>query len=400
MASVYKAQHVSLGRNTAIKILHPEFISDKNLINLFRQEAKILATLNHPNIVQIYDFDYKNGDLYIVMEYIKGVSLDNLLLHLQSTEKPMPISQCVKIVQSIGNALSFAHNQKVIHRDIKPTNVLVEDSGRIVLADFGLSKIITGNTEFITSSLTGTPAYLAPEQFMGNPVRETTDIYSLGVLFFELATGKLPYKDTNISSFVNMDPDEPAPRPRDISTRVPKKVEDIIIKAMQKNIAKRYANIDEMLKDIKRLKEAKTEQFPTATLSKAARPFFGKSAQPKETNFRATLHFMDSGQIMELPEGKEFVFGRINKFSSKPVDIDLTPFHGIEKGISRKHAKLLISNGAIHIMDLKSMNGTWFEGIKLDPNIPKEIFHTDVFNIGQIKIQILVYEDYDQEKEE
>lgn len=392
MAHVYKGFHNTLERYVAIKVLHPEFAADDEFVGMFKREARSLASLAHPNIVQVYDFDIEPDKIYMVMEYISGPTLQDVIKDKRANNEKMEIKKVVKLIKYVADALAYAHRQNIIHRDVKPGNIMIEKSGRVVLADFGFAKLLTGNTDKVTGMLRGTPAYMSPEQGMGNPVRGSTDIYALGVIFYELMTGQLPFTADNPLAITVKHIKDEVPKPRDVDKRVSRKIESIIMKALEKDLKDRYETVELMLKDIAKLKEAKSEHLPTASLSLANQPV---SHVPitKFTDLRLILHFMNSGQILELPIGTEFTLGRVDPETKLRPDIDLTPYKGHEWGISRMHAKIIVDKEIIRIMDLGSSNGTWIGGEVMEPNVPIQIHHSDVVSLGKLKMQVLVYDD-------
>src|SRR5918998_3043917 len=188
MANVYLAEDEDLGRQVAIKILNDRHAADDQFVERFRREAKNAAGLSHPNIVQIYDRGEAEGTYYIAMEYLGGRTLKEAVADRQ----PLPIREAIDYARQILAALRFAHRNGIVHRDIKPHNVLVDSEGRVKVTDFGIAR--AGGTQMTEAgSIIGTAQYLSPEQARGSPVDQRSDIYSLGVVLYELLTGKLPY---------------------------------------------------------------------------------------------------------------------------------------------------------------------------------------------------------------
>lgn len=303
-SGVYKAYHGGLERFSAIKVLSSEFSTNTNFHAMFRREAINLASLNHPNIVNVYDCGVKGDIPYIIMEYISGVTLASKISDFKKKKEYLPLNESVNIVSKLAEALSYAHKRDMVHGDVKPDNVLIENTNRIVLIDFGLSKLVTGHTE-ITGVVNGTPAYMAPEQAMGMPRRDYSDIYSLGVIFYQLVTGQLPFSSKNPLGLLKLHIEEPVIPPRSIRKEVPKRIEKIILKALEKKPENRYQSLDEMLADIKNLKEFKKDKLPTATLTLPSLP-----SEYTDQNIKLILHIIDTGQILELPEDNEFILGR------------------------------------------------------------------------------------------
>lgn len=245
MATVYKAYHPALDRYVAIKALHPAFMEDPNFIARFQREARVVAKLEHPNIVPIYDFSEHEGRPYLVMKFIEGETL-KAILKRQAIDKTF----LVKIIQAVGSALSYAHKQGILHRDVKPSNILISDNGEIYLADFGLARIAQAGESTISSDvMLGTPQYISPEQAMGkSDLDEGTDIYSFGVVLYELLVGRVPYSADTPFSIIHDHIYKPLPLPSSINPEINKELEKALLKALAKNRDDRYATIDEMTK--------------------------------------------------------------------------------------------------------------------------------------------------------
>jgi serine/threonine protein kinase len=190
MASVFKAYHASMDRNVALKVLPLEYAKEANYLDRFKQEAKVIAGLEHPNILPVYDYGESDGYTYLVMRYVEGGTLADLL-HGQPLESDL----VVDIVSQIGAALDYAHSRGVVHRDVKPSNVLVDPNGSYLLTDFGIAKMVESTAQFtMTGSFVGTPQYASPEQGLGQELDGRSDIYSLGVILYEMETGRQPFE--------------------------------------------------------------------------------------------------------------------------------------------------------------------------------------------------------------
>ena len=188
MGSVYKAIQTSLGRPVALKVLHPGLTSDPQLLARFEHEARLVASLSHPNIVSVVDFGVSNDTPFIAMQYVEGVTLQRYLVG-----KPLPIDDVVNIMRQVAEALDYAHSKGVIHRDIKPGNILVQSDGRVLLADFGIARSAGSHALTHVGSSLGTPAYMAPEVCRGEPATAASDVYSFGILLYEMLTGRQPF---------------------------------------------------------------------------------------------------------------------------------------------------------------------------------------------------------------
>ena len=243
MAEVYKSRHPELGRDLAIKILHPHYTDAPGFIERFRREAQAAAALRHGNIVQIYDFDVtEDGIYYMVMEFIEGASLET---YLGQQDGAMSPEDALVPFKQIANAIHFAHEKGTIHRDIKPANILIDPNEHIYLADFGIAQIVGASRLTESGVATGTPAFMAPEQVLGQEITPAADIYSLGVILYQMLTGRLPYEGVNAATLMIMQATEPPPPPSRFAD-VPLHVEEVILKAMEKEATDRFATAAEM----------------------------------------------------------------------------------------------------------------------------------------------------------
>lgn len=243
MATVYKAYHAALDRYVAIKVLHPAFKEDPNFLARFNREARIVAKLDHPNIVPIYDFDEERGMPYLVMRYIDGKTLKTIL-----REGAMPVGRALSIIRPVAEGLAYAHEQGILHRDIKPSNIILASDQHIFLTDFGLARIAQASDSTISQDmLIGTPQYISPEQARGVPATERSDIYSLGVVLFEMLTGRVPFSADTPYAIIHDHIYSPLPLPTSINPGLPKDVERVLLKALAKDPAARYANALELL---------------------------------------------------------------------------------------------------------------------------------------------------------
>lgn len=244
MATVYKAYHAALDRYVAIKVLHPVFLEDASFHQRFDREAKVIAKLEHPNIVPIYDYAEHNGQPYLVMKYIEGETLKARL-----GRGPLTQQELLDVVRAVGEALSYAHGRGVLHRDIKPSNVLLGKDGHIYLADFGLARIAQSGASTLSSDvMLGTPQYISPEQARGQrDLDERTDIYSFGVVLYELVVGRVPFSADTPFSIIHDHIYTPLPLPRAINPRIPEAVELVLLKALDKDPGARFAAVADMV---------------------------------------------------------------------------------------------------------------------------------------------------------
>ena len=248
MADVYKAVDEVLGRTVAVKVLHARYASDPGFVQRFRQEAAAAANLSHPNIVNIYDWGQDTDTYYIAMEYVRGTDL-KALVEQRGAIDPLKVAEYG--AQSCA-ALSVAHGYDIIHRDIKPQNIVLTPDGQIKVMDFGIAR--AGNTNMTqTGSVLGTAQYVSPEQAQGRTLTAASDLYSLGIVLYELTTGRLPFEgDTPVSVALKQVNEPPIP-PRQINPAIPSSLEAVILKAMAKQPKDRYASAEEMRRDLLRV---------------------------------------------------------------------------------------------------------------------------------------------------
>lgn len=247
MASVYKAYQPNMDRYVAIKILPPHYASDPNFVHRFSREAKVIAGLEHPNILPVYDFGAEQGYTYLVMRLVETGTLSELL-----QGRPMDLGEVEGIIAQIAEALDYAHARGVVHRDVKPSNVLIDPLGRCLLTDFGLAKVLLSVSMFTSSgTFLGTPKYASPEQCLGKELDQRSDIYSLGVILYEMVTGRPPFDAETPMGIVVKHIHDPLPMPCAVNPALPEAVERVILKALAKEPQDRYASAGELAKALK-----------------------------------------------------------------------------------------------------------------------------------------------------
>jgi serine/threonine protein kinase len=264
MATVYKAYQPSINRHVAIKILPGQYAQDPNFVKRFEHEAKAIAALEHPHILPIFDFGTQDGLTYMAMRYVETGTLSNLM------GRPLSYERIVRLIGPVARALDYAHKQGVVHRDIKPSNILIDKNGEPLLTDFGIAKMVQGSggaTQLTgTGMVLGTPAYMSPEQAKGTSLDGRSDIYSLGVVLYELLTGQQPYQAETPLAVVFKHVSEPLPPPRTVNPNVPEPLERVVIKAMAKDPAQRYQTAGEMENGLQAaLREIETSQRTVST---------------------------------------------------------------------------------------------------------------------------------------
>jgi tRNA A-37 threonylcarbamoyl transferase component Bud32/tetratricopeptide (TPR) repeat protein len=244
MATVYKAYHAALDRYVALKVLHPAFQEDKSFEMRFQREARVVARLEHPHIVPVYDFAEHEHRPYLVMKFIEG---ETLKARIQ--RGPLTTEEIQHVVDSVGSALAYAHTQGILHRDIKPSNVLISTDGVMYLADFGLARIAeAGESTLSSDSIMGTPQYISPEQAMGRKDLDAgTDLYSFGVMLYEMVVGQVPFNADTPFSIIHDHIYTPLPLPRIVNPKVPETVERVLLKALAKDRIDRYGSVETMI---------------------------------------------------------------------------------------------------------------------------------------------------------
>ncbi len=288
MANVYLAYDTILDRNVAVKVLRGDLANDEKFVRRFQREALSASSLSNPNIVEVYDVGEDNGEYYIVMEYVEGKHLKALL----KKRGKLTVPEVIDIALQITNGLSVAHDSYIIHRDIKPQNILILENGLIKITDFGIAVAMNATQLTQTNSVMGSVHYLPPEQASGKGATLQSDIYSIGILMYELLTGKLPFRGDNAVEIALKHLKEPMPSIRDELPDIPQSVENIILRATAKNPKNRYSDAREMHEDLKtcldesRANELKiTFKYPEndyddTKLMKTVKPV--KETKPKE----------------------------------------------------------------------------------------------------------------------
>ncbi len=257
MANVYKAHDRAANRTVAVKILRDEYLSNEELLRRFKNESKAIAVLSHPNIVKVYDVIFADKVYAIVMEYIDGITLKEYI----EQQHVLKWKEAVHFTVQILRALQHAHDKGIVHRDIKPQNIMLLEDGTIKMMDFGIARFARSETKTITDRAIGSVHYISPEQACGEVTDEKTDIYSVGVMLFEMLTGELPFDaDRPVTVAIQQIQAQPK-RPRQINPNIPEGLEEITVRAMQKDRSRRYQSAAEMLRDIDEFKKNPSIQF-------------------------------------------------------------------------------------------------------------------------------------------
>jgi len=406
MATVYKGFQQSLKRWVAVKVLY--YQEDTSRIR-FQREAKAIAALRHRNILIIYEYGEQDGSPFIVMEYVQGGTLEDKL-----NGTPMDWKQAIELIIPIAQALHYAHQQGIIHRDVKPSNVLLPANDWPVLADFGLVKRSDeeqGLTK--TGTFMGTPSYIAPEQARDADLDHRADLYSLGVMLFEMVTGHLPFDYENPNKILLAHVTEQPPPPRKLNPDIPPALEEIVLKTLKKSPKERYPDMQALIDVLKEvlvappgpaekgpaipLKETLVDEEESGGLLGSFKRLFGtaRQAEPEKPSAKADddtgsktsprpkvdapeitgdelegtvqldvgssveprLILPDQNVTINLPDKEVLIIGRTHRNSV--ADIDLEAYNASKHGVSRRHARLLKRGELWLLEDLGSLNGTF-----------------------------------------
>ncbi len=250
MSAVYKATDPNLKRAVAIKLIHAHLAGDKQFIQRFDEEAAAVASLRHPNIVQVHDYNSDDGTYYMVLEFVPGETLQDRLQRLGTQGRNLAIDEAIHFALNICDALGYAHQRGIIHRDIKPANIMLDVYGQAILMDFGIVKILGNNSHTATGAVLGTARYIAPELIRSEPPDQRSDIYSLGISIYEMLSGKPPFQSDSSMSLMMMHLNDPVPDPRNLRTDIPAELVKILLKCLEKDRANRYQSTAELAVDL------------------------------------------------------------------------------------------------------------------------------------------------------
>ncbi|MBN1640719.1 MAG: protein kinase [Anaerolineae bacterium] len=394
MGAVYRARDINLNRDVAIKVMHAHFTDDPSFRARFLQEARAVAVLDHPGIVQVYAFGQDLGQLYIVMDFLPGQTLHDWLKRLAAERKIVALVESLRIVRRVAWALHYAHEKGVLHRDIKPANIMLkptdpamQEVGDLpfhpVLTDFGLAKLAEGGVQTQTGTTMGTPSYMSPEQCMGYEPDRRSDIYALGVLLFELTTGRVPFEARSLTEAIRMHTQDPPPPPRSINPTLPIEVENIILRALAKRKEDRYATARELADAIDEavgrvpaeLSVAPTQMDQdTGPYASLMTRLAAESAVPSAPGSDVWAAAPPAGQggatlVVVSPDGQS---RRIPVDEPGSLSVGRTPSNDIQlvdTGVSRHHVRIGYDGQSFTVTDLNSTNGTYLEDARLLPGI-------------------------------
>ena len=302
MSAVYKATDPNLKRVVAIKLIHPHLSTDSDFVYRFKKEAAAVAALRHQNIVQVFDFNTDNDVNYMVLEFVPGETLQDRLKHLKSSNTKMPVDQAIRIILNVCDALSYAHKLGIIHRDIKPANIMLDLHGQAILMDFGIVKILDDTSHTATGAVVGTARYMSPEVIRSEVPDERSDLYSLGVTFYEMLSGDPPFDAPSAMSLLMRHLNDPVPDLKTKRQDLPPELIRIVNKTLEKDRENRYRSAAEMAGDLRRLLSA-LETVPVSAIPPAPKP---------------VPHTDDQTEPWEVRSEEDSVF-------SKPTTVERTP---------------------------------------------------------------------------
>lgn len=271
MSAVYKATDPNLKRVVAIKLIHPHLSTDSDFVYRFKKEAAAVAALRHQNIIQVFDFNTDNDVNYMVLEFVPGETLQDRLKHLKLSNTRMPVDQAIRIILNVCDALSYAHKLGIIHRDIKPANIMLNLHGQAILMDFGIVKILDDTSHTATGAVVGTARYMSPEVIRSEVPDERSDLYSLGVTFYEMLSGDPPFDAPSAMSLLMRHLNDPVPDLGSKRQDLPPELIRIVNKLLEKDRENRYRSAGEMAGDLRRLLSA-LETAPVPTIPSAPKP--------------------------------------------------------------------------------------------------------------------------------
>lgn len=359
MGKVFLAEDINLHKKVAIKSLLPQFVSDANLRARFIQDAKIVSELNHPNIVRLLHYHEDESGLYLILEYVEGIQLDDYILNVKGI---IPYQEAKDIMNQLLSGLSYAHARKIIHRDIKPSNILIDNNHQVKIIDFGIAKMLDSDENLaktMTSQEIGTPRYMSPEQILGKHVSIQTDIYSAGLVLYEMLTGKCPYGEiTTIYALNKKIVEEILPPPSDVYPFIPKILDQLVMRSIDKDAENRFETCDEFMRA---LEDAAATSLDTQSVhiqvKNAKKPviLFGKSgtiATESVFEFAPDVSY----KLIVCEEGKKTIqqdvkFGKANKTEKIELVLENLP---ASQGTSSKSLNLVLIIAGIIILGLFS----------------------------------------------
>ncbi len=389
MGAVYLAHDLALDRDVAVKVMHDHIAREEGFRSRFLQEARAIAALDHPNIVRVHAFSRGTDLLYIVMSLVgQGHTLSDWLERLSAQGMLLELDEALALIEPLADALGYAHGRGVTHRDIKPGNILLQPvagaphtgqgpSVRPILTDFGLAKLAQGAAQTLPGQTMGTPAYMAPEQCLGQPVDGRTDIYSLGIVFYQLVTGRLPFAVHTLPEALQAHTRQAPPPPRMVVSDLPSEVEQVVLTALAKDPAGRQQTGEALRDSVVELRgryAQRQEDTPTAQPSRASVAWLTQAdvAPPPRADAMPTPPSdapAGAHIVVQSPEGRAErvpLADAITLTVGREADNDLVlP----SSAVSRHHARITCEAQRVRVTDLNSTNGTFLESERILPGV-------------------------------
>lgn len=402
MGAVYKAHDVTLQRDVAAKIMHPQFARLSDFRERFLQEARTSARLNHAGIVQVYDFGQEKDLLYIVMEFIPGANLGQMLHSLRAQNQWIRLDESIELMRQVALAMDYIHHQGVLHRDMKPGNIMLKPDPTEslpylpVITDLGLAKLLEGQSMTQEGTSLGTPSYMSPEQALGEKVDARSDVYSLGILLYELAVGQLPFPIKSLTEAIRYHTQEPPPPPRSLRADLPEILERLILKALEKDPNKRIPNAAELARGLKAI----APQISQATVG----PTLLENSVSLVTQYQESLMEPRGASILQEFEPPSdvtqdriqvLVDGRTTtsvafKRGGMTVGRDAVCDIVLEDNLaSRRHLKIDFDGTQYRVLDLGSTNGSFMGDTKLLPGVAEVWTPEKPLRIGRCWLRLV-----------
>jgi serine/threonine protein kinase len=409
MATVFKGVHTVLDRSAALKFMHPGFLEDPEFTQRFRREARLIASLEHPNIVEVFDYAEHEGVPYLVMKFVEGETLRS-----RQGRGKMPQDETRRIVKAVGSALSYAHGRGVLHRDVKPANVLLGSDGSILLADFGLARLLASSqSTFSSEMMIGTPQYISPEQARSEPDLDArADIYSLGVVLYELVVGSVPFDSDSPISIIHDHLNTPPTPPRERAPNVSVEMEAVILRALAKKKWDRFGTVDEMLtafaeaEGVEGIAMGLGPDAPTLPLGNAMVGDHELGVVKGGPDVEMTLSEVRSrpaNPVLVCPGGPSFpvisdrlLIGRADPKSGFSPDIDLAEAEPLDPGshkrrrtVHREQAWIMRVGGrwAVEVIPGKE-DRAWLNGQRMGASREYYLVEGDILKFGEVELAL------------
>jgi serine/threonine-protein kinase len=387
MGTVYKAFDLRLQRAVALKLMHAHLARQEEFRARLSIEARTAARLDHRSIVKVFELGEEESELFLIMEYVGGGSLREHLQRLQTRKRFLPLDQGLQIGLQIAESLDYAHNQGVLHRDVKPGNIILKQLSkpdrpeeypfRAILTDFGLVKLVGGDSITKSGTTWGTPTYMSPEQCEGRTLEAQSDLYSLGIVLYELITNRLPFNMQTLSEAIAIHARGIMPRPAEGLRRdVPQKVSDLLTRSLAKDPQRRFSSGHEMAKA---LLDSLDEVLGRSNGKSS--PLFRKPEQNQlrpDTGYRLRITAAGDEELVVDLKDVDVVIGR-----DQDNDIVLD-----DDRISRTHARVVWREAGWRLIDLGGLNGTWLEDQRLISSKPSALKVGSTFRIGPYLLQL------------